>query len=205
MRIHALVAVACIAPAIVIAAAPPEDKCEVAQHAVAARLAACRHKAKARAIKAGVAADYARCDASFAKKWAKAAAAAAKKGATCRYDEDGSELQAFVESHTDTLTGAFSGTGLPVCGDGVLDVAGEQCDGLDLGGETCVGLGFVSGTLACDVACLLDTSACVPICAGSTNCSGTCVQTDSDNLHCGGCGAPCGAGTRCESGVCVPA
>jgi hypothetical protein len=50
------------------------------------------------------------------------------------------------------------------CGNAAIDT-GEDCDGANLGGEDCVGLGFVSGTLACDASCMFDTSGCVgPVC-----------------------------------------
>ena len=60
----------------------------------------------------------------------------------------------------------YACTGAPsacatVCGDGVVAGPGE-CEGTDLGGQTCEGLGFQSGTLACDASCAVDTSGCVP-------------------------------------------
>ena len=49
------------------------------------------------------------------------------------------------------------------CGDGVVNVEGEQCDGNDLDGMTCADLGEGTGQLACNEAkCIFDTSMCVP-------------------------------------------
>lgn len=39
--------------------------------------------------------------------------------------------------------------------------------------------------------------------AGTTQCGDTCVNTDSDPAHCGGCDQACTATEACESGVCV--
>jgi hypothetical protein len=38
---------------------------------------------------------------------------------------------------------------------------------------------------------------------GQTNCSGTCVNTNSDGAHCGACNTFCGASADCTNGVCV--
>ena len=39
--------------------------------------------------------------------------------------------------------------------------------------------------------------------SNSVSCGGICVQTGSDNLHCGSCGNICGVGTVCTSGACT--
>src|SRR5689334_231600 len=39
--------------------------------------------------------------------------------------------------------------------------------------------------------------------AGQMMCSGTCVNTQTDNNNCGTCGNSCGSGT-CQSGLCCP-
>ena len=55
-------------------------------------------------------------------------------------------------------TSACAGT--PVCGDGMINRAEEQCDQTDFGGETCSSLGLLGGTLSCRSNCTLETSAC---------------------------------------------
>ncbi|HEX2254898.1 MAG TPA: prenyltransferase/squalene oxidase repeat-containing protein [Thermoanaerobaculia bacterium] len=52
------------------------------------------------------------------------------------------------------------------CGDGVVNLAGEACDGVDLAGASCEGLGLGPGTLACTGQCTFETSACsaLPTC-----------------------------------------
>jgi len=52
---------------------------------------------------------------------------------------------------------------VPVCGDGILDEATEQCDGstFKAGADTCEKVGdFSGGTLKCTSACKLDTNSC---------------------------------------------
>ncbi len=42
------------------------------------------------------------------------------------------------------------------------------------------------------------------VCAvGQSNCSGSCVNIQSDNRHCGGCGRLCSGGTSCVDGKCI--
>jgi hypothetical protein len=51
-------------------------------------------------------------------------------------------------------------SGPPRCGDGIVNVAGEVCDGADLGGDTCVSLGLGPGTLSCGSTCKFNTTGC---------------------------------------------
>lgn len=46
------------------------------------------------------------------------------------------------------------------CGDGVVEVRVEQCDGFLPTTTNCGGLGFGAGTLVCSAACQVDTSRC---------------------------------------------
>lgn len=51
------------------------------------------------------------------------------------------------------------------CGNGERET-GEACDGADLGGFTCASIGYASGALSCNAACLFDVTQCVamPVC-----------------------------------------
>jgi hypothetical protein len=72
------------------------------------------------------------------------------------------------------------------CGDDYINsIAGEQCDGVNLGGATCASLGEGMGTVTCDGSCMYDTSGCMPICYdddmdGSTTCDGDCDDNNPD-------------------------
>ena len=46
-----------------------------------------------------------------------------------------------------------------MCGNNLINVAGEMCDGSNLNGETCASFGFSGGTLACG-SCRFDLSGC---------------------------------------------
>jgi hypothetical protein len=76
---------------------------------------------------------------------------------------------------------------IPVCGDGDINLVGEQCDGADWGTATCASLGHTPGTLACTAGCQFDTSGC-DVCPGfvyegdcwilataATNCDAACA------------------------------
>lgn len=68
---------------------------------------------------------------------------------------DPSESTGAVDPSTST------GPAGPVCGDGLAE-DGEECDGADLAGLACPDVNpmFTGGTLACDGACVFDTSGC---------------------------------------------
>ncbi|MFH1506306.1 MAG: Ig-like domain-containing protein [archaeon] len=58
----------------------------------------------------------------------------------------------------------------PVCGNGIIEEP-EECDGTNLGGASCGAFPeFTGGTIACDVDCQLDTSACVDACTTDSQC-----------------------------------
>lgn len=95
-----------------------------------------------------------------------------------------------------------SGTevGGELCGNGSID-APEQCDGSDLGGADCVASGFVSGTLACNASCVLDTSGCLSAMCGdgmlaegeACDCAGgACAPGQLGNVTCTALPAPSG-------------
>ena len=80
-------------------------------------------------------------------------------------------------------------TAAPVCGDGVRNQPFEVCDGADLGGASCTGLGFSTGTLACEPDCLsFDSAGCVaePVCGdGVVNqASESCDLSDLNGISC---------------------
>ena len=75
----------------------------------------------------------------------------------------------------------------PYCGDGNVDVGqGEECDGNSMNGETCATLGFLGGTLNCDLQCQFDTSNCQePICGNDTReATELCDGTDLNGETC---------------------
>jgi hypothetical protein len=59
-------------------------------------------------------------------------------------------------------------------------------------GNVCAA-GTVCSSSVCSVSCQ----------SGQTNCSGTCVNLQSDRSHCGSCTAVCPAGEVCSGGACV--
>ena len=107
---------------------------------------------------------------------------------------------------------AASGDSTPACGDGEVNVVGEQCDGTDLGGEDCSSLGFAGGSLGCDGSCRLDASGC----AAPDSCGDGVVdapeQCDGAALGgatCAGLGyaggsLACTTGCAFERGGCTP-
>lgn len=98
---------------------------------------------------------------------------------------------ATTDATTDaTSTGAVMSTGAPmgVCGDGVLD-PGEACDAAALGGESCESQGFDGGALACDPACMFDTTGCTKCGDGALDPGEAC--DDGNNTPGDGCDAAC--------------
>jgi len=100
-----------------------------------------------------------------------------------------------------------------VCGSGLCDALGKECDDCKSGETTCSG----STPRACDSTghwkdltpcggttpyCTAGVcSSCLP---GLTSCSGTCVDTKTDPKNCGGCGVVCGSGAPlCTAGTCT--
>lgn len=155
-----------------------EGKCEADKNKEAGKYALCRQNAEAKAIRRGEPPDYSRCDTKLLAKWANAEQMAINRGASCIDSVTDGAIQSFVTAHSDAVATALDGGALPDCGDGSINVAGEQCDGIDLGGEDCTTLGFGGGTLACDGSCALDTSSCGGACgafpaSGQTTAHGT--------------------------------
>ncbi len=170
----------------------PDEKCQVAKNTAAGKLAFCLQNAEMKVVKtkghcsvATTAECYrdgdcplaevcvkdltkynsavTKCGTKFLKKWAKEETKAADKGGSCPDGiADPNPMLGFVSSHSDAVALALAGGGLPTCGDDTINMAGEQCDGTDLGGESCVSLGFDAGTLAC-ASCAFDTSSCTRV------------------------------------------
>jgi len=96
------------------------------------------------------------------------------------------------ETGTSDTGGESSSSGGPgpVCGDGVVEVGVEACDGADLGGQTCADLGFDGGELGCVVdTCMHDTAACTACGDGEVDPGEGC---DDGNVVAGdGCDAAC--------------
>ncbi|HEV2847267.1 MAG TPA: prenyltransferase/squalene oxidase repeat-containing protein, partial [Thermoanaerobaculia bacterium] len=125
------------------------------------------------------------CGDGLANLLAEACDGADVKGATCGGLGLGTGTVSCTASCT-LDTNACSGP--PRCGDGILNVAGEVCDGADLGGDTCVGLGLGPGTLSCGSTCKFDTSACTaaPSCGDGVinQASEVCDGADLGGLTC---------------------
>jgi hypothetical protein len=83
-----------------------------------------------------------------------------KPASVCTTTGDTAAMEAEVDTAVTALVARLEGSPAPACGDGSVNVAGEQCDGADLDGYTCGRFGGV-GALACDGSCDFDASACV--------------------------------------------
>ena len=163
------------------------EKCESTKNKIAGKYALCRTKAEARAIKKNIAPDFTKCDSKLDKKWAKAELPAA-----CLDIVSVTAIRDFVTAQTDVIAGALAVSGaLPECGDDLVNLAGEQCDGLDLDGYSCESLGHLSGILSCDASCDFDISGCADcdslggagvggfcwfLGAADTDCDATCAS-----------------------------
>ena len=115
----------------------------------------------------------------------------ADPASVCTTTGDTADIESEVNGLVTSIVARLEGTPAPICSDGVVNVAGEQCDGSDLDGYTCASLGPMVGILACDGTCKFDTSACEACGGGGQSCcnGGTCDP-----------GMACGAGA-CSSAV----
>jgi len=90
------------------------------------------------------------------------------------------------------------------CGGATPTLCGDRCADVTTDAEFC---GADASTCAGGVACALGevcvAGACELVCAGgTTECSGECVNTDSNPDHCGSCDFPCPGGEACFDGLC---
>ena len=137
----------------------PADRCEAKKLKTAAKYGFCRLKAESKAVKAGGAPDFSKCDPKLSDKWTSTEADG--KG-QCPSNGDEALIQAFITQHTDDLAAALAGGPLPncpACGNGAID-GDESCDQGNLNAQTCVTQGFTGGTLKCGSCCAFDTSGC---------------------------------------------
>ncbi len=81
-----------------------------------------------------------------------------------------------------THSGVCEGSPLR-CGDGVINVQEEECDGADLGGKTCQSLNRGSGNLKCSSNCKIDVSSCSLSICGDRIVSGK-EECDGSHLSC---------------------
>ena len=149
-------------------AATDAQRCESAVELASAKYAQCRLKAESKYTKTGnVGARSAALGNCSTKFMAKYNQAFARYGGSCPTLESENAFEVYLSQCTNEVEDAAGGGLFPACGDGAINVAGEQCDGADLGGESCASLGFVAGTLGCTGGCALDTSACMTTLCGN--------------------------------------
>ena len=168
--------------------------CESAMENAVGKFAKGRLKAAAVYAKTGDGAKYStalgKCSTKLQTTFARVTA---KYGASCPATEPESDFESYVAQCSTVAAIAAGGGTFPACGDGTINVAGEQCDGAALGGETCSSLGLPSGSLGCDSSCQFDTAGCAGACmnrlfpaTGQTTCwnsAGTvipCAGTGND-------------------------
>lgn len=142
----------------------PAEKCEADKNREAGKYAYCLQKAQARLLKTGDARAYAaaveRCDSKFSDKWQRLEDRAAGAGVSCPDGlGDPNLLANVVTEQCDAVAAILGGAGIPHCGDGAINVAGEHCDGTNLDGYTCADFGLV-GSLSCDGSCDFDATGC---------------------------------------------
>lgn len=190
----AIVASALSCAATVHAQPTPAEKCAAIKNQTAAKYGFCRQKAEKKLLLTADVPAYAdalaACDQTFATKWQ---TAETRWLTGCPTFGDATSVQTFVAQHSSTLAAALSGAGMPHCGDGAINTAGEQCDGGDLGGASCASLGYPGGTLAC-IDCRFEASACTgPCVAGSQppplrTGQSTCYDTAGTPIACASTG-----------------
>lgn len=116
-----------------------------------------------------------------------------------RAECDAQALRGWLNACNAHASGADTNTRLgPVLGLASLaycyEVAAFYYDAIRLGGT---GAFETAQSEVCE--CCVGPSECAP---GQTICAGSCVDVQTDNFNCGGCGKSCGSGEVCSSGAC---
>ena len=156
------------------AAAPtPAQRCAADVELASAKYAQCRLVAESRFSKDLDAtrrtAALARCSDKLQQSFERATL---RYGAACTSEPVSGFDQYLAQCSDDVVAASVMGGSLPACGDGSIDVPGEQCDGSDLGGASCASLGFAGGALACNGSCAFDTATCQSAASLAAKCSG---------------------------------
>jgi len=165
------------------------EKCEADKLLASSKFAQCRLKADSTFAKSGDVAKrdaaYAKCSLSLSKSFQ---IIETKYGIACPSTGDAQDIEAHLTQCSEDVSAASGGGSLPACGDDLVNVAGEQCDGGDLAGATCESLGFnLGGTLGCDAGCDYETTGCRSRTFPATG-QTTCWNTAGTVIPCAGTG-----------------
>ncbi|MBY0276414.1 DUF1566 domain-containing protein [Candidatus Binatia bacterium] len=171
------------------AAAPSESqRCESAVDLASGKLLACRLAAEAAYAGSGDATKrgdaLAKCASAYTEEFQKAVK---KYGPGDCPATPEAAFADHVGRCADDVVAVAQGGAFPACGDGAVNLAGELCDGADLGGTSCTTLGFRGGTLGCDASCGFDTSGCVGPGLAATG-QTTCSSDNGASIACAGTG-----------------
>lgn len=205
MKLQAYVAMVLLSVGATAMAIPAVNSdCQAAKTKAAGDYVDCRQTAEAKYLKSGDTEKYtavlAKCDAKLAGAYTKAET---KADGTCPTNGDAGAVQALATQCGEALASSVeTGGSTPSCGDGAVNVAGEHCDGLDLGGATCASLAYDIGDLGCTGACKFAAGRCSHCPEDTVGCGGTCVDTSTDVNNCGACGNACVEGQFCTGGAC---
>src|SRR4030095_44567 len=122
------------------------QKCESAVELASAKYAQCLLKAESRFTKTGDvgarSAALGNCSTKFMVKYNQAFA---RYGGSCPTLESENAFEVYLNQCTNEVEDAAGGGLFPACGDGAINVAGEQCDGAGLGGERWGSVGVFGG------------------------------------------------------------
>jgi hypothetical protein len=179
----AAMALVIVLGALPVAAGPtPAQTCEASKNKIAGKYLKCRGLASAKTASGGLG-DAGKCSDAFELKWE---AAEIKGAMSCPDDVSNvAAMEAYLSSLASRAAVAITGpAGVPGCGDGVINLVGEQCDGSDLGTTTCESLGYGSGSLSCTAGCRIDASGCGPCPVGMLFTGGECWVLSESNSSC---------------------